>query len=101
MNEHATIQLQSTVTSKGQTTIPKELRDALGIKDGTSLRWKLENGILTVRPRTKRIEDFAGILGPPPNGRHATIEEMNEAIGDAVADDMRRINEQSSKDDRR
>lgn len=90
MNEHATIQLQSTVTSKGQTTIPKELRDALGIKDGTPLRWKLENGVLTVRPKTKRIEDFAGLLGPPPNGRHVTIEEMNEDIGRAVAERDRR-----------
>lgn len=95
MNEHATIWLQSTVTSKGQTTIPKELRDALSIKEGTPLRWKLENGILTVRPKTKRLEDFVGVLGPPPNGRHMTIEEMNDAIGEAVAEDMKRINEQS------
>jgi antitoxin PrlF len=90
MNEHATIRLQSTVTSKGQTTIPKEVRDALGIKEGTPLRWKLENGVLTVRPKTKRIEDFAGLLGPPPNGRHVTIEEMNEDIGRAVAERDRR-----------
>lgn len=96
MNEHVTIRL-STVTSKGQTTIPKELRDALGIKEGTPLRWKLENGVLTVRPKTKRLEDFAGILGPPPNGRHVTIEEMNEDIGRAVAEDMERINRQSSR----
>lgn len=91
MNEHATIRLQSTVTSKGQTTIPKELRDALGIKEGTPLRWKLENGVLTVRPKTKRLEDFAPIV--PPNGRHVTIEEMNEAIGEAVAERDRRSRE--------
>ena len=96
MNEHVTIRL-STVTSKGQTTIPKELRDALGIKEGTPLRWKLENGVLTVRPKTKRLEDFAGILGPPPNGRHLTIQEMNEDIGRVVAEDMERINRQSTE----
>jgi len=95
MNEHVTIQLQSTVTSKGQTTIPKEVRDALGIKEGTPLRWKLQNGVLTVRPKTKRLEDFVGLLGPPPNGRHVTIEEMNDDIGRAVAEDMQRINRQS------
>jgi AbrB family looped-hinge helix DNA binding protein len=95
MNEHVTIRLQSTVTSKGQTTIPKEVRDALGIKEGTPLRWKLENGVLTVRPKTKRLEDFVPMV--PPNGRHMTIEEMNRSIGDALADDMRRINEQSGR----
>lgn len=90
MSELATIQLQSTVTSKGQTTIPKELRDAMGIKEGTPLRWKLENGVLTVRPKSKRIEEFAGLLGPPPNERHVTVEQMDDAIGQAVAERDRR-----------
>lgn len=90
MNEHVKVHFQSTVTSKGQTTIPKELRDALGIKEGTPLRWKLENGILSVRAKTKRLEDFAGMLGDPPNGRHVTIEEMNDDIGRAVTERMRR-----------
>jgi len=93
MNEHVRVYVESTVTSKGQTTVPKELRDALGIKAGTPLRWKLENGVLTVRPKTKRLEDFVPMA--PPNGRHVTIEEMNEDIGRAIADDMRRINRQS------
>ncbi len=90
MNEHIKIFGESTTTSKGQTTIPKPLRDALGIKDGTPLRWKLENGVLTVRAKTKRLEDFAGMLGPPPNGRHVTIEEMNDDIGRAVTERMKR-----------
>ncbi|HEV7276440.1 MAG TPA: AbrB/MazE/SpoVT family DNA-binding domain-containing protein [Devosiaceae bacterium] len=88
MNEHATIRLQSTVTSKGQTTIPKELRDALGIKEGTPLRWKLENGVLTVRAKTKRLEDFIPMV--PPNDRHVTVEEMNEAVLEEAADRFRR-----------
>lgn len=91
MNEHVAIHLQSTVTSKGQTTIPKELRDALGIKEGTPLRWKLENGVLTVRPKTKRLEDFVPMV--PPNGRHVTVEQMNDAIGEAVAELDRRSRE--------
>jgi antitoxin PrlF len=76
----------SSVTSQGQTTIPKEVRDAMGIKDGTALRWRLDNGVLTVRAKNKRLEDFAGALGEPPNGRHVTIDEMNEAVGEAVTE---------------
>lgn len=90
MNKAFRLEASSAVTSKGQTTIPKEMRDAMGIKDGTALRWRLDNGILTVRAKTKRLEDFAGALGPPPNGRHITIEEMNEDIGQAVGERLKR-----------
>lgn len=90
MNEHVRVVGDSKTTSKGQTTIPKEVRDVMGIKDGTPLTWTYENGELKVRAKTKRLEDFAGLLGPPPNGRHATVEDMNKAIGEAVSERMRR-----------
>jgi antitoxin PrlF len=86
MNKSFQLEATSSVTSKGQTTIPKEMRDAMGIKDGTALRWRLENGVLTVRAKSKRLEDFAGALGEPPNGRRVTIEEMNQDIGAAIAE---------------
>lgn len=84
------LEASSAVTSKGQTTIPKEVRLALGIKEGTPLRWVLKDGVLTVRAKTRRLEDFAGLLGPPPNGRHVTIEEMSDAVRDEAADRFRR-----------
>jgi AbrB family looped-hinge helix DNA binding protein len=84
MTRHARISAQSTVTSKGQTTIPKDVRDALGLVDGTRIEWIVTDGNLTIRPRTLRAVDLAGFLGKPPNGRHLTIEEMNNAIGEAV-----------------
>lgn len=81
---------RSVATSKGQTTIPKSVRDALGIKDGTPLTWIVEDGKLHVFAKTINAADLAGILGPPPSGVHLTIEEMNEAIGEAVAERHRR-----------
>lgn len=90
MNEHVRTELLSTVTSKGQTTVPKPIREALGIKDGTPLRWTLKDGVLSVRAKTRRLEDFAGMLGEPPNGAHASVEDMNEAIGLAVTERMQR-----------
>ena len=86
MNEHRTLSGSSVATSKGQTTIPKALRDAIGIKDGTRLHWLLENGVLKITAKTLNIADFAGFLGPVSNGRKATIEQMNEAIEDEVAE---------------
>jgi AbrB family looped-hinge helix DNA binding protein len=79
------------VTSKGQTTVPKQVREFLGLEEGTQVEWTLDgNGTATVKPRTLRAVDLAGFLGKPPNGRHATIEEMNDAIGEAVSERFRR-----------
>ena len=84
MNKHARIVGGSTTTSKGQTTIPKQVREVMGIKDGTPLTWTYEDGQLTVRARTRRLEDFVPLV--PPNGRRVSIEEMNKAIGGEIAE---------------
>ena len=79
------------VTSKGQTTVPKEVRDFLGLEEGTQVEWTLDDkGTATVKPRKLKAVDLAGFLGKPPSGVHLTIEEMNEATGEAVAERFRR-----------
>jgi AbrB family looped-hinge helix DNA binding protein len=79
------------VTSKGQTTVPKQVRDFLGLEEGTQVEWTLDDkGTATVKPRTLRAVDMAGMLGKPPNGRHATIKDMDDAIGDAIVERFER-----------
>ena len=79
------------VTSKGQTTVPKEVRDFLGLEEGTQMEWILDDGKVTVKPRKLRAIDLAGLLGPPPSGvKNTTVEEMNEAIGDAIVEQYER-----------
>jgi AbrB family looped-hinge helix DNA binding protein len=74
------------ITSKGQTTVPKEVRDFLGLEEGTQVEWTLDdNGTATVKPRKLRAVDLAGMLGPSPVGP-VSVEEMNEAIGDAIVE---------------
>jgi AbrB family looped-hinge helix DNA binding protein len=75
------------VTSKGQTTVPKEVRDFLGLEEGTQVEWTVEDGKAIVKARKLRAVDLAGILGPPPSGdTRVTTKEINEAIGDAVVE---------------
>lgn len=75
------------VTSKGQTTVPKEVRDFLGLEEGTQMDWILDDGKVTVKPRKLRAIDLAGILGPPPSGvTNTSVEDMNKAIGDAIVE---------------
>lgn len=51
----------STITSKGQTTVPKEVRDALDLEPGSKLRWDIRGGkvaITTERPALYELEGF-------------------------------------------
>ncbi len=70
-----------TLTSKGQTTIPKEIRDHLGLKPGDKVRFLIEDqGRVLVLPATYHLKDLKGMLKPAP--RTVTIEEMEAAIAD-------------------
>jgi antitoxin PrlF len=59
---------QSTLTSKGQTTVPREVRDDLDLEAGVQLIWvKTPQGYL-VKPRDNSVRRLGGILkydGPP------------------------------------
>ena len=79
------------MTTKGQTTVPKEVRDFLGLGEGSQIQWLVEDGKVSLKPRTLRAADLAGILGKPPVGAGMTIEEMDEALGRALAEDDERI----------
>lgn len=51
----------STITSKGQTTVPKEVRDALDVGPGDKITWVVNGGrvsVSTERPAFWRWEGF-------------------------------------------
>ena len=53
----------ATLTSKGQTTIPKEIRDSLGLQPGDRMIFTLmPNGTVVLRVKTKSVMDLAGLL---------------------------------------
>jgi len=53
----------ATLTSKGQTTIPKSIRDRLGMKPGDRMTFTLlENGAVLMRVKNKRLLQLAGRL---------------------------------------
>ncbi len=81
----------TTMTSKGQLTIPKEVRDELALKPGTKFFVTVRNGEVVALPKNKKIADLAGILGKLPKGIPATLEDFDNAIGQAVAEDDERI----------
>jgi len=77
--------IESKITSKGQTTIPREVREHLGLHEGDRIAYVLEEGRVVVVPRNRRLIDLVGSLGPPPNGPK-TLEEIKEGIAEAWAE---------------
>jgi AbrB family looped-hinge helix DNA binding protein len=62
-DEGASMSAESKLTAKGQTTIPKLIRDSLGMKTGDKMSFTLmPNGIVIMRLKNKRISDLAGLL---------------------------------------
>ena len=65
----------STLTSKGQTTIPLEVRRKLGLKAGDKMDFVIgEDGIVTLRPATADVTNLKGLLKRP--GQKPTDPQM-------------------------
>ena len=74
----------ATMTSKGQITIPIEVRKALGLKPGVRIDfYESVDGEFVLRPKTGSIRDLEGCV--PRLFNAPTIEEMDEVIGEHVA----------------
>lgn len=73
--------IEATVTSKGQVTLPSELRKRLGLHKGSRIRFNIPtSGPIQVEPVRYELEDLWRIAdsGPKPEGV-MSIEEMNAA----------------------
>ncbi|HTK80538.1 MAG TPA: type II toxin-antitoxin system PrlF family antitoxin [Rhizomicrobium sp.] len=56
----------ATMTSKGQTTIPKDIRDGLGLRPKDKLHFTLlPDGTVVMRAKKRSILDLAGALHKP------------------------------------
>ena len=72
----------STLTSKGQVTIPKKIRDRLGLRVGDRLEFRIDaESRLQVEPEpAARLGRVPGLLHHLAGERPASVEEMNGAI---------------------
>jgi AbrB family looped-hinge helix DNA binding protein len=70
----------ATVTTNGQVTIPKEIRDYLKLETGSKVEFVIdENGDVRIIPLNVPLEALSGVLHRP-GMKTATIEEMEAAI---------------------
>jgi AbrB family looped-hinge helix DNA binding protein len=72
----------STMTSKGQLTVPQELRKRQGLKKGDRVEFVAEKDRTVIRPartESNSFDKFIGIFGPFPGGEEgikAWIDDM-------------------------
>lgn len=67
----------TTLTSKGQVTVPREIRDRLGLKSGDKMVFTmLSDGTVIMRPKRRRLAELAGSLTRPDQPEVA-IEDMD------------------------
>ncbi len=79
--------MESALTSKGQMTVPKAIREHLHLKPGDRVRFFVHpDGTVVLLPKLP-ITALKGML---KTTKHATIEEINEAIATGATQGYRR-----------
>ena len=69
----------ATLTSKGQITIPVQVRAALGLETGDRVEFvETEDGKFSIIAASKMVHDLKGLIRKPVKA--VSIEEMNQAI---------------------
>ena len=66
----------NTISSKGQVTVLRDVRERLGLQAGDKIAWSmLSNGTIVLRPKTRRLADLVGILTQPGQSG-VSVDEM-------------------------
>jgi AbrB family looped-hinge helix DNA binding protein len=80
----------ATITSKGQVTIPKKIRDKLGLKPGDMLNFELESAnTVVVTAKKKHFNEAYGMLYRE-NQEPKSDEEINEGIVEYLKEKYKR-----------
>ena len=73
---------ESKVTAKGQTTLPRDVRSALGLEAGDTVRYIVEDSRVQML-KARDVRELAGMLHRPGQ-RIVSLDEMNEAIAEGA-----------------
>lgn len=74
----------ATMTSKGQVTIPKLIREELHLRTGDRLDFQVEeNGTLRIRPLSKKVSEVFGAFSPKAPETPFSDQEIKERLSQA------------------
>ena len=73
--------LVSTMTQKGQVTIPKDVRDSLHLVTGDKVEFVLnDRNEIVIKPVNRKVMEVAGLLSKYKRSEPVSIEEMNQCV---------------------
>ena len=75
---------QSAITSKGQTTLPKSVREALGVLPGDRVRYIILDNEVRIMPMRPIVRLFGAFKHDGPS---ATLRDMECAIADGACEE--------------
>lgn len=71
----------STITSKGQTTVPKEVRDALDVGPGDKLTWEINGGRVAITTERPALYRWRGFIKHGPADAVKAVAEARKMRG--------------------
>ena len=86
-------ELETTITRKGQVTIPAEVRARLGLKPRDKVRFEVHGDVATLRPAPSKVLRWYGSVTPreSPEDFGKVREEFEEGVAEEVdVEDQRR-----------
>ncbi len=72
--------LSTVVTSKGQATIPKRIRDLLGLRPSDRVIFKVEGGRVFLEAALNSVDDLFGMYSHKARRRAVSVRSMKEAL---------------------
>lgn len=81
----------ATITSKGQITLPKDIREKLHLEAGEKIDFRVDedSGTATLIPLNKSVDDVFGVLHNARKRKIFTVDEMNDAIAKKLKKDYK------------
>jgi AbrB family looped-hinge helix DNA binding protein len=78
----------ATITTKGQVTIPKSVRDSLMLNTGDKIEFLVtDKREALIRPISKKVDEVFGILHNPGR-KTVSVEEMDATIRQRMKDNF-------------
>ncbi len=75
----------STVTQKGQVTIPKSVRDNLHLVTGDKIEFVLnDRGEVVIKLVTRKVTEVAGLLSKYKKSQPVSIDAMDQAVAQYI-----------------
>lgn len=81
----------ATITSKGQVTLPKDVRDMLHLDSGEKVDFVVdkETGTATMIPLNKSVDEVCCVLAKYGKSKVVSVEEMDKAIASKMKERLK------------